>query len=162
VSIATPQTRRSLYLFNGLGILAPAFLTWCAYLFLQKFVTFGGSDRSVETVTATTLVGYSFTTVFFLIALPRNGHLEKLDASNLTSWYVLRLGMPAVVGTVQLVFAFLSVQKQCLTWARPASTWLFFVQSTILSGLNCNGCSVKEELAHCARFGVSVARSRAS
>lgn len=60
-------------------------------------------DRDVEAGLSSAWIGYSFAAAFFLIALPRNKYLLKLESKKLLLKYFFVVVSPALIGTAHML-----------------------------------------------------------
>lgn len=92
------------------------------------------ADRAIEAGIVASLIGSSFTAAFFLVALPRSGHLERLDKANRTMGFTVMIMLPALIGTIQLAVSYFSevpsIDKARANWLGTCASFLFV--STLL------------------------------
>jgi len=102
-----------------------------SYLGMKLCVHFDKSlIRDTSTTTISTIIGYSYAVLFFLIALPRTGFIKKIDKNGSVTFYSLIVCSPAITGTVQLMLSSLNIFSN-------ASLFLFFMTaiSFMVSGI---------------------------
>lgn len=77
-------------------------------------------SSEVASTAIAAITGYSFTALFFLMALPRTGFIKEIDNNGSLIFYGFIIGLPAIIGTLQLILS--SIDKFPLT-----SLFLFFM-----------------------------------
>lgn len=96
---------------NFLVFAIPALLAYGVFRIVDGTFDVTSEDRTIEAATMAALAGYSFTAAFFLVALPRNGYLARLDAKNLTLGYTSFIAAPALFGVAELGLSYVSALK---------------------------------------------------
>lgn len=91
------------------------FLWYCKYLPMHP-------SSEVASTTIAAITGYSFTALFFLMALPRTGFIKEIDRNGSLIFYGSIIGFPAIIGTLQLILA-------SIGWFPNIALFLFFMAS---------------------------------
>lgn len=91
------QTREFLIYFILILIISVVFSLLCKN---NKHILF---SKDIAATVISAILGYSFTALFFLMALPRTGFIEKIEQDRSLTFYGLIIAMPALTGVFQLV-----------------------------------------------------------
>jgi|GEM_PF-2141791 len=102
------------------------FLTWICGYFNVVF------SESVSSNAISAIVGYSFTALFFLMALPRTGFIKKIDDNGSLVFYGFFVGMPTLLGILQFILSAISVSSKILLFLFLCTSIWFLVSAIFI------------------------------
>ena len=112
-----PKSRARIteFIASAVFYLFPAAIAVAAYCLAGHFgfavtLPIVTSNFDLEIAICSSLVGYSFTAGFFLVALPRQGFLERLDKTGKTMPYAIAVLQPSIWGIICLFSIFSSTK----------------------------------------------------
>lgn len=108
----------------------PLILTGVFFVIADSPYYLNFEKREFEATLSSAWIGYSFGAAFFLIALPRNKYLERIESKGLLIRYSLTIMTPAITGTLHMLSIVVSNNSHATLFLKNVSAYLFY--STVL------------------------------